>query len=62
MTFMSVTVNLQGLKRVLYVKYSIQFQAQQVETLVDFSSKVYTINPAFVAKFDLSIQPTSVGV
>ena len=56
-----MTASPEALKRVPCIKYSIQFQAQQVEALVDSGSEVNAMTPTFVAKLGLSTQPTNVG-
>ena len=56
-----MTASPEALKFVSYIKYSIQFQAQQVEALIDSDSEVNTITPAFPAKLGLSTQPINVG-
>ena len=56
-----MTASPEALKRVPCIKYSIQFQAQQVEALVDSGSEVNAMTPAFAAKLGLSTQPTNVG-
>ena len=56
-----MTASPEALKGVLYIKYSIQFQAQQVEALINSGSEVNAMTPTFVANLGLSTQPTNDG-
>lgn len=60
-TSTSVTASQQVLQRVPYIRYPIQFQAQQVETLINSGSGVNAMTPAFAAKLGVSIQTTGIG-
>ena len=56
-----MTASLEALKHIFYIKYSIQFQAQQVKVLVNSDSEMNAMNPTFAAKIDLSTQSINVG-
>ena len=58
---MLVTANLEALNRVSCIKYSIQFQAQHVQAMGNFRSKVNAMTLASAAKLSLSTQSTHVG-
>lgn len=45
-----------------FIKYLIQFQAKQVEVLINYNSEVNAISPAFVAKLGFFTQPTNVNI
>ena len=47
--------------RVPCIDYPVQFYEKQVRALLDSSSKVNVINPAFAWKLDLHIRKTNVG-
>ena len=44
-----------------YIRYLVQFQAQQVEALINSGSEINAITPVFAAKLGLSTPPTGVG-
>ena len=50
------------MKHVPYIKYSNQFQAQQVEVLIDSINEVNAMTPAFAAKWGFFTQPTNIDV
>ena len=43
------------------IRYPVQFQAQQIEALIDSGSEVNAMTPAFTAKLGISTRPTDVG-
>ena len=45
----------------LCIRYPVQFQAQQVKTLIDFGNRVNAMTPAFAAKLSFSTRPTGLG-
>ena len=57
----SVTTSLEVLQRVSCIWYSVPFQAQQIETLIDSGNEVNSITPGFAAKLGLIPRPTNVG-
>ncbi len=56
-----MTARPEALQRVPCIWYPVQFQAQQVEALIDSGIKVNTMTPAFAAKLGLSTWPTGVS-
>ncbi len=56
-----MTASLEVLSRVPCIRYPVQFQAQQVEALIDSGSEVNAMTPKFAAKVGLFTQPTAVG-
>ncbi len=55
-----MTTSLEALQRVPFIQYPVQFQAQQIETLIDSGSEVNVIRPDFAAKLGLIPSPTNV--
>ena len=49
------------MKHILYINYSIYFEAQQVEVLVKSNNEVNVMTRAFAAKLGLFTKPTNVG-
>ncbi len=56
-----MTASLEALQRVLCIWYPVQFQAKQIETLIDSGSEVNDMTLGFTAKLDLIPRPTNVG-
>ena len=51
-----------NLARVPYIRYPINFRKKSVLALLDSSSEVNTVHPAFAKELGLPIRPTDVGV
>ena len=58
---MLVTPSPEPLQRIPCIQYPVQFQANQIEALIDSGSEVNAMTPAFVTKLGLSIQPTGIS-
>ena len=56
-----MTASPEASQRVPCIRYPVQFQAQQVEALIDSVSEFNAMTPAFAAKPGLSNRPTGVG-
>ncbi len=56
-----MTASLEVLQRVPCIRYPVQFQAQEIETLIDSSSEVNAMTPGFVVKLDFIPRSTNAG-
>ena len=57
----SVTASPEALQRMPCIRYPVQFQAQQIEALINSGSEINTMTPEFAARLGLSTRPTGVG-
>lgn len=60
---MLVTASLEAipLQYIPYISYPVQFQDKEVRTLIDSSSEVNLMTPAYALKLGLRVHPTDVG-
>ncbi len=56
-----MTASLEALQSVPCIRYPVQFQAKQIETLIDSGSEVNAMTPGFTAKLGFISKPTNVG-
>ncbi len=55
-----MTASLEALQHVSCIRYPVQFQVKQIETLIDSGSEVNAMTPGFAAKLGLIPRPTNV--
>lgn len=55
-----MTTCLKALQRILFIQYLVQFQAHQIEFLINSGSKIKAMTLRFVAKFAFTARITNV--
>ncbi len=57
----SLDANIGPLQRMLYIRYPVQFQNNEIQALIDSDSEVNAMTKAYATKLGFTTRKTSVG-